>query len=58
MNTKSFQHRFDRALEDLALTFTDAILLIEELDKRLERTEHSIESLQDRIKYLENKIDK
>jgi hypothetical protein len=53
VNTKSFQHRFDRSLEDLALTFTDLIVLVETLDTRLERLERTNAGLIDRITYLE-----
>jgi hypothetical protein len=56
VNTQSFQRRFDRNLEELALTFTDLIVLVEAMDKRLERLERTVEAQADRITYLEQQL--
>lgn len=56
VNTKSFQHRFDRSLEDLALTFTDLIILVEALDTRLERVERASEGQAEAITDLRQQL--
>jgi len=56
VNTLSFQKRFDGALEALALTFTDLVLLTESLDKRIEQLEHQNAAQQDRLDYLDRQV--
>jgi hypothetical protein len=57
VNTKSFQHRFDRSLENLALTFTDLIILVEALDTRLERVERASEGQAEEITDLQQQLE-
>jgi chaperonin cofactor prefoldin len=56
VNLASFQKRFDGALEQLALTFTDLVLLTESLDKRVEQLEHQHAAQQDRLDYLDRQV--
>ena len=55
LDMRAFQRRADRALEDLALTITDLILMVERCNTDLEHHEHELASLKDRVAYLEAK---
>lgn len=56
VDTKSYQKRFDVALDTLALTFTDLVVLVETLDRSTEAQGNMVRAQQDRIVYLESRV--
>lgn len=56
IDTTQYTHRFEKALDDLAVTFTDLILLVEGLDRQLEQHDHRLAAQADELAYLKQQI--